>query len=91
MRETDWLFIGGAALFIAGAVLVLIAIIQPSGSLLAIGLVGMVCAAGCLGIAAWRLYSRTDWRRIEAEQRLWESGPLGRTWLRIRRALFGRD
>jgi hypothetical protein len=26
-------------------------------------------------------------RRIDAEQKLWESGPLGRTWLRIRKRL----
>ena len=34
----------------------------------------------------------SDWlilagKRVEAEQRLWESGPLGRAWLKIRKSL----
>ena len=43
------------------------------------------------GLAAWRLHTRVDFDRVAAEQRLWESGPLGRTWLRIRKGLFWND
>lgn len=90
MRQTDWLFVSGAVLFFAGSALELAALTQGSGHLVAIGLVGLVGAVICLGIGSWRVYSRVDWERIEAEQRLWESGPLGRTWLRIRTVLSGR-
>lgn len=90
MRETDWLFLGGAALFVAGAVIVLLAIMRATDSLVAIGVAGMLGALVCLGIGGWRVHTRVDWRRVEAEQRLWESGPLGRTWLKIRRVLSGR-
>jgi hypothetical protein len=29
-----------------------------------------------------------DWDRVRTEQRLWESGPLGKAWLRTRQRLF---
>jgi len=91
VRETDWLFLSGAVLFVAGAGTVLVALARASHSLVSLGLVGIVAGVVCLGIGSWRVHSRVDWRRIQAEQRLWESGPLGRTWLRIRSALFGRE
>ena len=90
MRDTDWLLVSGAVLFVAGAATVLVALEQTSDSLVSLGVVGIVAGVVCLGIGGWRIHSRVDWRRIEAEQQLWESGPLGRTWLRIRRALFSR-
>lgn len=50
--------------------------------------VGGMAAAGVLFLLAALLPSRrVDWNRIRAEQRLWESGPLGRAWLRIRQRL----
>jgi hypothetical protein len=49
--------------------------------------VGMLAAAICFIFAAWLPRRTVDWDRIEAEQRLWESGPLGRRWLRVRRRL----
>ena len=31
----------------------------------------------------------SGWQRVDAEQRLWESGPLGRRWLRLRKLWAG--
>lgn len=45
-----------------------------------------VCAAAAL--FAWQIHlGRVNWRRIDAEQALWESGPIGKSWLRIRQRL----
>lgn len=44
-----------------------------------------------LAAGAWRMRRRVDWDRIDAEQKLWESGPLGRRWLRIRKGFFWND
>lgn len=90
MRGTDWLFIGGVVLFVAGAAVILMSTTQGRGSLVAVGLVGIAGSVLCFGIGAWRTHRRVDWRRVEAEQRLWESGVLGRAWLRIRQALLRR-
>jgi hypothetical protein len=90
VRETDWLLVGGAVLFVAGAAIVLVAVGRASDTLVVLGLSGLVGAVVCLGIAAARMRARVDWDRIDAEQRLWESGPLGRAWLKIRKALAGR-
>jgi hypothetical protein len=87
---TDWLLIGGALLFVAGAVVVRAGMVQGSGPLMMAGVAGLAGAVLSLGVGAWRLRRRVDWRRVEAEQRLWESGPLGRAWLRIRQAILGR-
>jgi hypothetical protein len=84
MRLTYGLLIAGAVLFTAGAVQLLTALYGegsvPAGR--ASALLGG--AAVCLTVAAVRLQRRVDWDRIMAEQRLWESGALGRAWLRIR-------
>ena len=54
--------------------------------LITLGIAVIALAAG-----AWRMHRRVDWDRIDAEQELWESGPLGRRWLRIRKGLFWND
>jgi hypothetical protein len=90
VRRTDWLFISGTVLFVAGAAVVVRSLGHPAGGLLLAGLGGIVASVLCFGIAAWRIHTRVDWERVEAEQRLWESGALGRAWLRIRQALLGR-
>ena len=47
-------------------------------------------AGACAGVR-WRLTrAAVDWDRIEAEQRLWESGPLGKAWLRLRTRVLDR-
>lgn len=85
MRETDWLFVGGAVLFLAGTGLILAALTRGPDALVLVGIVGIAAAVLCFGIGAWRLHRRVDWRRVDSEQRLWESGPLGRAWLTIRK------
>lgn len=55
--------------------------------------VGMLLLGAAVGGAAawgaWRYYSRrVDWDRIATEQRLWESGPLGRAWLKVRQRII---
>jgi hypothetical protein len=49
--------------------------------------VGMFLSAVAFVASIWLPRRRVDWERIEAEQRLWESGPLGRRWLRVRKRL----
>lgn len=90
MRAIDWLFVAGAVLFVAGAAVILVSSSQGRDNLVVIGLVGIAGSVVCFGIGAWRIHRRVDWRRVEAEQRLWESGVLGRAWLKVRQALLGR-
>jgi hypothetical protein len=81
----------GTILFLGGAAILLQAVEGGRETrFTAVGIVILFAAVACLGIGAWRMRNRPDWSRIQAEQRLWESGPLGRLWLRIRRALLGR-
>jgi hypothetical protein len=87
MPEGRWLLVGGAVLFVASTALVLAALGGGPPGLFTTGLLGLFGAALCLAIGAWRLRTRPDWRRVDAEQRLW-AGPLGRAWLRIRQALL---
>lgn len=90
MRKIDWLFISGTVLFVVGAAVIVRSLAHPAGGLLLAGLAGIVASVLCFGIGAWRIHTRVDWERVEAEQRLWESGMLGRAWLRIRQALLKR-
>ena len=47
--------------------------------------------AGACGAGRWHLTrGAVDWDRIAAEQRLWESGPLGKAWLRLRTRVLDR-
>jgi hypothetical protein len=55
--------------------------------LAALAALGMLLSAIAFVLSIWLPRRRVDWERIEAEQRLWESGPLGRSWLRVRRRL----
>jgi hypothetical protein len=90
MRGTDWILLGGLALFVASAALILTATAGGPGRLLWIGIPGITGAALMFGLAALRMHTQVDWERVEAEQRLWESGALGRAWLRVRKRLAGR-
>lgn len=49
--------------------------------------IGGMFVAAVLFILSLIPSRRVDWDRIHTEQRLWESGPLGRSWLRIRQRL----
>lgn len=90
MRGTDWLFVSGAVLFVAGTAVILPSLGRGNDALVPLGLVGILGSVLCFGIGAWRIHRRVDWQRVEVEQRLWESGALGRAWLRIRQALSKR-
>lgn len=80
----------GMVLFLIGGVAAWLAITRRSGSLATAGAAALLLAGGCLAVGAWRAAHGIDWNRVSAEQRLWESGPLGRAWLRIRRKLPGQ-
>jgi hypothetical protein len=59
-----------------------------SPALAVVAIVAMVISMILFVLSIWRPRRRVDWDRIDAEQRLWESGPLGRSWLRTRRRLY---
>ena len=80
------LYLGTLAL-LASSAAVLIALDRGS-RVIAIGAtVGMAIAAVLFVLSLFPPRNKVDWKRIQAEQRLWESGPLGRAWLRIRQRL----
>lgn len=90
MRSSDRRLLAGLALFLAGAALIMASVSGGPRWLMWAGLAGIVAAVLVLGLTAWRLTTRPDWDRITAEQRLWESGALGRAWLKLRKTLLGR-
>jgi hypothetical protein len=77
------LFLG--LLFFLAALAALWRVLEGGARPLWPGLALLGLSVATLGLAAWRLHTRIDFDRIMDEQRLWESGPLGRLWLRIRR------
>lgn len=88
MRGRFWTFLTlGTLVFIASAGGVLLALEAGSKALAAAAASGMAIAAVLFLLAAFLPDRRVDWERIRAEQRLWESGPLGRSWLRVRQRL----
>src|SRR5690606_39085025 len=74
------------ALLIAAGALVLVAVEIDSRLLAILAMVAMGLAGIFFLLSLWRP-RRVDWKRVRTEQRLWESGPLGRRWLRIRQRL----
>lgn len=74
--------------FLLGAALTLLALDRASQLLAALAIVAMVASMCLFLFSVWGRRTRVDWARIEAEQRLWESGPLGRAWLQVRRRLY---
>jgi hypothetical protein len=83
------ILVAGAAGALAGAILLRLAP-EDLGVGLVVVAVFLMTLSGAVGWVVWRLMSTwVDWRRIQAEQRLWESGPLGREWLRVRQRLAG--
>lgn len=76
--------------FLASAAFILMSLENGSRSLAFLGGVGNLIAAILFVLSVWLPRKKVDWERIEAEQRLWESGPLGRRWLRVRRRISNR-
>jgi hypothetical protein len=89
VNQIGW-FASGALLFLTGAGVILFGPHTGNDDVIGLGLVAIIAGSLCLGIGAWRVYTRVDWKRVEAEQRLWESGSVGRVWLQIRKTLTGR-
>jgi hypothetical protein len=78
---------GAIALFLGGSLVTIRALEIGSRALAAVAVGAMVLSAIAFVLSVWLPRRRVDWTRVEAEQRLWESGPLGRSWLRVRRRL----
>ena len=87
MLVTRILLVLGLLLFVVGTVAAL-RFFEGETSAQWLMLTAIGLSVGALGLGAWRLHRRVDFDRIAIEQKLWESGPLGRLWLRIRKALF---
>lgn len=78
------------AVFLGSSAAILLSLERGSQLLALIGAVGNAVAGVLFVLSIWLPRRKVDWRRIEAEQRLWESGPLGRSWLELRRRLYSR-
>ncbi len=87
MKWHPWLLYLGLAVFLASSLAVLYALEAGVSWPAYLALGGMFTAAVLFLLSLWLSARRVDWKRIYAEQRLWESGPLGRAWLRIRQRL----
>lgn len=88
MRWSLPLLLAALAAFFVGAALTLLALEQASRLIAAIAILAMTLSMVLFLLSIWRPRRKVDWDRIEVEQRLWESGPMGRSWLRIRRRLY---
>ena len=87
MTWRPWILYLALLVFLLSSLAVLSALELRSRALAVAGTVGMGVAA-VLFVASMFVRPRgVDWERIRVEQRLWESGPLGRSWLRVRRRL----
>lgn len=78
------------AVFLGSALLILASLESGSRDLALLGGFGNLVASILFVLSIWLPRRKVDWKRIEAEQRLWESGPLGRRWLRVRKRLYRR-
>lgn len=87
MRWNLALLYAAVTLFLLASIGTIRAMEIGSRWLAAAAAAGMLLSAVLFVLALWLPRRRVDWNRIEAEQRLWESGPLGRSWLRVRRRL----
>jgi hypothetical protein len=88
MRWSITLLYVAMVIFLASAAAILMSLENGSRALALAGGLGNVIAGVLFVLSIWLPRKRVDWERIEAEQRLWESGPLGRKWLRVRRRIY---
>ena len=77
-------------IFLGSSLAILMSVERGSQALAVGGAFGNVIAGILFLLSVWVPRRKVDWDRIEAEQRLWESGPLGRRWLRVRRRIYRR-
>ena len=87
MRWSLPLLLAALLVFLLSAGATLLALEMGSRALMVGAALGMLASMALFLLSIWRPRRRVDWERIEAEQRLWESGPLGRSWLRVRQRL----
>jgi hypothetical protein len=87
VRWRPWILYLALLVFLLSSLAVLSSLEFQSRAMAIAGAVGMGIAAVLFVASMFIRPRRVDWRRIQAEQRLWESGPLGRSWLRIRQRL----
>lgn len=87
MRWSLPLLFAAIAAFLLGALLTLLALARESQLIAAVAVVAMAASMVLFLLSIWGRRGKVDWERIETEQRLWESGPLGRSWLRVRQRL----
>lgn len=90
MRRMRWrlkLLIPAMLLFVASGGMMLVALERGWALLMLPAAAAMLASAAFYVAAAWLPERKVDWERVEREQRLWESGPVGRLWLRSRQRL----
>jgi hypothetical protein len=90
MRASPLFLYAALVVFVSSAVAILMSLENGSRGLAVAGAFGNVVAGVFFVLSIWLPRRKVDWERIEAEQRLWESGPLGRRWLRVRRRIYKR-
>src|SRR5690606_12146222 len=88
MRWSPALLYVAVLVFLGSAVAILLSLERQSQLLALVGAFGNLLAGVLFVLSIWLPRRKVDWNRIETEQRLWESGPLGRSWLRLRRRLY---
>lgn len=85
--------VGIAAFAVGTAVAALIFYVDRGDALVAALIGGCVLVAGVGAVSGWAVWravvDRIDWSRVEAEQRMWRIGGLGRARVRARRSLRG--
>ncbi len=85
-RRSSFLYAATAVLVVSSSALLYA--LRHGWRWLAIGgFIGMAVAAALFLLSLFSPRRKVDWERVRAEQRLWESGPIGRAWLRIRQKL----
>ena len=90
MRWSSFLLYIAFVVFLGSSLAILMSLERESQWLALAGAFGNLIAAILFLLSVWLPRRKIDWNRIQAEQRLWESGPLGRRWLRVRRRLYKR-
>jgi hypothetical protein len=90
MRWSPIFLYAALVIFLGSSAAILLSLESGSRRLALLGAFGNVAAGLLFVLSIWRPKGKVDWQRIEAEQRLWESGPLGRRWLRVRKRLYNR-
>jgi hypothetical protein len=90
MRWSPFFLYIALIVFLASAAAILASLENGSQTLAMAGGFGNMIAGILFVLSVWVPRRKVDWRRIRVEQRLWESGPLGRRWLRMRRRIYKR-